>query len=125
MRLAGTINYPSKKKELDGRVVELAEFRNFRSDIKTIQALKKFFPYKTTPEFRINFDDFTQRERIDIENSIRQIKAGNNWHDNMIRVVASLVARGRTDYEIHQALSDITLSGYTLDDTTREVNVAI
>ena len=125
MRLAGTVNYPNKKKELDGRVVELSEFKNFRSDIKTIQALKKFFPYKTHPEFRINFDDFTQRERIDTENSIRQIKAGNNWHDNMIRVVASLVARGRTDYEIHQALSDITLSGYTLDDTTREINVAI
>lgn len=125
MRLAGSINYPNKKKELDGRVVELAEYKNFRSEIKTIQALKKFFPYKTTQEFRINLDDFSQRERIDIENSIRQIKAGNDWHNNMIRVVASLVARGRTDYEIHQALSDITLAGYTIDDTTREVNIAI
>jgi len=125
MRLAGTINYPSKNKQINGRVTELSEYRNFRSDIRSIQTLKKVFPYQTTPEFRINLDDLTTRERLDIENTIRRIKSGDQWHDNMIRVVASLVARGRQDHEIHSALSDITLQGYSQSDTDREVTKAI
>ena len=125
MRLAGTVNYPTPHKIEKGRIEELAEYRSMRSDIKTVQTLKKHFPYNTDKTFHINLDDLSQREKLDIEQSLTRIKSGENWHDNMIRVVASLVARGRADHEIHAVLSDITLSGYSYADTIKEVDKAI
>jgi len=125
LRLAGTVSYPDTRKKNKGRVVEVTEFRNYRTEKKSVKQLRKVFPSKTETAFRINLDDMTQRERLDIEDSLRRIRAGDGWHDNMIRVVASLVSRGRTDQEIHTILSDITLSGYTLADTVREVDKAI
>ena len=125
LRVAGTVSYPDAKKRSRGRVEEVTEFRNYRIDKKSIKELKKVFPSKTESIFRINLDDMTQRDRLDIEDALRKIRAGDNWHDNMIRVVASLVAKGRSDQEIHSILSDITLQGYTLSDTIKEVDKAI
>ena len=125
MRLAGTVNYPTPKKIEKGRIEELAEYRTMRSDIKTVEGLQKAFRYNSNQQFHINLDDLSQREKLDIEQTIAKIKAGNDWHDNMIRVVASLVAKGRADHEIHAVLSDITLSGYTSADTIKEIDVAI
>jgi hypothetical protein len=53
------------------------------------------------------------------------ILAGNNWHHNIVRLVASYVSRGLTDAEIHALTDRFTLAGYTLDDTRREVQTAI
>lgn len=126
MRLAGTISYPDEKKKARGRVTELTELLKNKGDIKTIEALKKNFPTHSTPEkFEINFMGFSQTERVDIELAIARIRQNIDWHDNMIKVVASLVSRGRNDDEIHQALTGITQSGYTFEQTVREIDKAI
>ena len=126
LRLSGTINYPTKNKQIKGRVVEISKFTNYRSDIKTVETLKKFFPYQSTSQnFAVNLGDMSAGQRLDIQQSLNQIRSGVDWHDNMIRVVGSLVAQGCTDKEIHMALFNITLPGYSQADTDKEVDIAI
>lgn len=43
----------------------------------------------------------------------------------MIRVVASLVARNKSDAEIHDILTGITQVGYTIEQTMKEIDGAI
>ena len=45
---------------------------------------------------------------------------GDNWHPNVLRVVASLVAEGKTDEEILTSAEYFTLSGYTVEQTQQE-----
>lgn len=54
-----------------------------------------------------------------------EILRDNNWHNNMIRNVASLVSEGKSDEEIHSITDAYTLPGYTLQDTRVEVQKAI
>jgi hypothetical protein len=53
------------------------------------------------------------------------IMAGNNWHHNVVRLVASYVSRGLTDAEIHALTDRFTMAGYTIEDTRLEVQTAI
>jgi hypothetical protein len=53
------------------------------------------------------------------------IMAGNNWHHNVVRLVASYVSRGLTDGEIHALTDRFTMAGYTTEDTRQEVQTAI
>ena len=46
---------------------------------------------------------------------------GENWHDNVLRLVASWVATGQTDYEILTKAEHYTLSGYTVDQTKDDI----
>jgi len=50
---------------------------------------------------------------------------GENWHDNLLRLVASWVATGQTDYEIQTKAAHYTLSGYTVDQTKDEIQIMI
>ena len=45
---------------------------------------------------------------------------GDNWHLNMLRVIASLVAEGKTDEEILTLAEYFTLLGYTVEQTRQE-----
>ncbi len=45
---------------------------------------------------------------------------GDNWHLNILRVIASLVAEGKTDEEILTLAEHFTLSGYTVEQTRQE-----
>ena len=126
MRLAGSVSYPDAAKKAKGRVTELTELLKNKRVLKTTQALKTNFPtHSTLDKFQINFQGYTQNDRIDIQNSINHIRQNIDWHDNMIKVVASMVTRGRQDYEIHQALVGITQPGYTNEQTTKEIDIAI
>jgi hypothetical protein len=55
----------------------------------------------------------------------QDVMAGNNWHHNVVRLVASYVSKGLTDTEIHAITDNFTLSGYTVDETRDEVQKAI
>lgn len=43
------------------------------------------------------------------------------WHNNIRDLVASLVAKGLTDDEIHLLDAGMTMTGFTIEDTSREV----
>jgi hypothetical protein len=48
-----------------------------------------------------------------------------DWHNAVIRLVASYVGKGLSDDEIHALTQPLTLSGYTGQDTAQEVQTAI
>jgi hypothetical protein len=47
--------------------------------------------------------------------------SGDQWHSNMLRLVASWVSRGLNDTEIHTLAVPHTLIGYTVRQTQQEV----
>ena len=47
---------------------------------------------------------------------------GINWHNNVLRLVAHMVACGATDLDIHATTDALTLDGYTVAQTRREVH---
>jgi len=51
--------------------------------------------------------------------------SGDNWHNNLLALVASWVAKGNTDEEIHVLATSHTLAGYTLEQTSAEVQKMI
>ena len=51
--------------------------------------------------------------------------SGNHWHKHMLRQVGSWVAKGNTDQEIHVLAAAHTLPGYTVEQTTVDVQKMI
>ena len=64
-------------------------------------------------------------ETLDRERAAIAAMSGQEWHNSVIRLVASYVAKGLSDGEIHALTDPLTLSGYTVEETRREVQVAI
>ena len=56
---------------------------------------------------------------------ISEIKAGQNWHINTLKLTGRYVQRGLSDAEIHTKTDSVTLPGYTLQDTRIEVQKMI
>lgn len=56
---------------------------------------------------------------------MRLIKSGVDWHNNMIRLTAHWVSRGWSDAEILAACEGLTLPGYTVSQTIKEVQTAV
>ena len=50
---------------------------------------------------------------------------GENWHENLLRLVASWVAKENTDEEIHALAEKFTLPGYTVQQTLKDVQPMI
>ena len=50
---------------------------------------------------------------------------GENWHENVLRLVASWVTKGNTDEEIHALAEKFTLPGYTVQQTLKDVQPMI
>lgn len=141
MRVGGTVSYPDKRKQGRGYVKEVTTLRTEYDDSRepvTLEQMVRVFgeraPARQLPlsqaasptgaRFNIdtggNFSAPLDRERIAI-----QAMDGMEWHNAVIRLVASYVAKGLTDGEIHALTAPLTLAGYTLDDTYREVQTAI
>lgn len=126
MRLGGTINYPDKGKIERGRIVEVTELIEFTGGRKTIEQLKDNFPSQTPIErWSINLGNFSQQERLDIERCMTNIYNNHEWHNNLLSVTSSLVARGQSDAEIHLFLRGITQSGYTQEQTDATIDEMI
>lgn len=62
---------------------------------------------------------------VSVDSCIAHIRAGDHWHDNMLRLVGHWVSRGWSDTEIAAAAEAMTLPGYTAAQTRREVAVMI
>lgn len=64
-------------------------------------------------------------DRLSVDACLRAILAGQEWHNNMIRVVAHWCDRGWTDAEILAAGYSFTLAGWTHEQTRKEIVQAI
>ncbi len=62
---------------------------------------------------------------LSVDACLARIRGGDHWHDNMLRLVGHWVARGWSDAEILAAAEAMTLPGYTIADTRREVGQMI
>ena len=61
---------------------------------------------------------------LDREEALRSMKAGNEWHNNMVRLCASYVYRGLSYGEVLRLLEGVQLPGYTEEETREEIRVA-
>ncbi len=139
LRLGGSIAWPLK----DGRIIERTEFLDFndgRPKAYLAEQIAKAFPpaqpslsaqpditkptgttdaASQTPTLQIGTSN------LSVDACITRIRAGDHWHDNMLRLVGHWVARGWSDAEILSASEAMTLPGYTAEQTRREVAAMI
>lgn len=134
MRIAGTVSYPDEKKRGKGYVEELVtmrtEFNTDRDPVPFERMMRAFPPVKTAPlldqpqtDGGIQID--LGKQAMDRAMAEQAILSGDNWHHNVVRLVASYVSKGLTDAEIHAITDRFTQGNYTVDDTRREVQKAI
>jgi hypothetical protein len=131
MRVAGTISYPNADKQSRGYIQEQVTMRTeFSSDRDPVpfERMMRAFP----PTQRSSASATSTGVQIDLGQQAMDramaeadILQGNNWHHNIVRLVASYVSRGLSDTEIHALTDRLTLPGYTVEDTRREVQQAI
>lgn len=60
-------------------------------------------------------------EPFDISKALSEASQGLNWYDNVLRSVASMVARGYSDAKVHFYTDQATLPGYELAETRKQV----
>lgn len=66
-----------------------------------------------------------QIQKLDRNLTSKAARSGDHWHDNMLRLTGSWVAKGNTDEEIHVLAAAHILPGYTPEKTCREVQKMI
>lgn len=69
--------------------------------------------------------DLAIGSNVSVEACIARIRAGDHWHDNLVRLTGHWIARGWSDAEILTAAEALTLPGYTVAQTRREVAAMI
>lgn len=129
MRVGGTITWPPARKIAKGYVPELCAIRTTYDDERqpvAFDRLLRVFPQKGQPQpGEHHIDIGEERPPLDRERTRIQALSGEEWHNAVIRLVASYVTRGLADDEIHALTDPLTLDGYTIKDTRREVQAAI
>lgn len=143
MRLAGTVNFPAKHKVERGYRVEVVklktEFDEEREPV-TPDEVVAAFPAPSEPQFSAGYDFNADRSPATLKSGettlsamrptrihdlIEACRNGDQWHNNMIRLVAHLAAKGRTSAEILALADHITLPGYQVAQTMREMDTAL
>ena len=128
MRLAGTISWPSDKKLARGYVSEVATLRTWadRELVDSATFARAFGTVEAQQPSGFQFDTGEQyAPSLDRERAAIAAMSGMEWHNNVIRLVASYVSRGLSDAEIIALTEPLTLPGYTVEQTRREVQTAI
>lgn len=127
MRIAGTVSWPNADKQAKGYVPELVTMRTeFSTDREAVpfERMMRAFPAaapKQTDYVQID----TGQQAMDRALAEQKITAGEDWHNNIIRLVASYVSKGLSDTEIHALTDRFTMPGYSVEDTRVEVQQAI
>jgi hypothetical protein len=146
LRLGGSIAWPRKA----GRIIELTELRLFddgRPKEYLPEQIAKAFPpveaaagppqpskSKLTIAPQLSAASSSSiapaepasalqigTTNLSVETCLYRIRAGDHWHDNLVRLTGHWIARGWSDAEIVTAAEALTLNGYTVADTRREV----
>lgn len=136
MRVGGTVAYPNAKKRERGYVQELTIIRTEYDDARapvTLDQMARVFGSATPAQLPLSqqataglrIDTGAQYAPLDRERLAIQALQGMEWHNAVIRLVASYVGKGLSDGEIHALTDPLTLSGYTVEQTRREVQTAI
>ena len=144
LRLGGSIAWPRK----EGRIVERTELTLFddgRPKEYLPEQIAKAFPpvevqapapIATAPELSVTSSpSITPMELImqlqigtsnlSVDACLSRIRAGDQWHNNLVRLTGHWISRGWSDVEILTVAEALTLSGYTVADTRREVEQMI
>lgn len=132
MRLAGTVNFPPQHKVQRGYRVEVVrlktEFDDEREPIGPATIAATFPPVSAEPstnmvnlDLRDGVNTLQAMRPTRLQDLLEACRSGHEWHNNMIRLVAHLAAMGRTSTEILALADHITLSGYTVAQTQREM----
>lgn len=132
MRVGGTVAYPAQHKRDKGYQKFLTtlrtEYPEPRHPVTMDQMSRVFAKVGGTSKSPIDgfrIDTGVMPENLDRDRARIQALEGQEWHNAVIRLVASYVSKGLTDDEIHGLTSPLTLPGYTADQTAQEVQVAI
>lgn len=139
MRLAGTVNYPNDKKMERGYRTELATLKVFDEDERPAVPVGMFVgwcpPAKVQDTPPVNEQKgITTTDTlggaivgngVNVASILQAIRNGDQWHNNMVRLVAHLATRGRTEAEIIGLAASITLPGYSIDQTVKEMRQAL
>jgi len=64
-------------------------------------------------------------KRLDVSKAMADIQANVRWHDNALRLVARLIHDGLTNEEILTRAEEFQCEGYSLEQTTEEIQVMI
>ena len=135
MRIAGLVNYPPQHKLKRGYKVEVVtlktEFSSERPDVLPEQIAAAYPCKNHTVDAHGMLDPqaantlAAMSPGTKIENLIAACQSGQEWHNNMVRLTATQASRGRTNAEIMGLAHAITLPGYSIADTQREMATAL
>jgi hypothetical protein len=128
MRLGGSVAWPVKP----DRIIERTEFLTFddgRPRVYLPGQLARAFPpappespdLDTRRDNRSKLHIGSEFDGVTVDACLATIRAGDHWHDNLVRLTGHWIARGWSDAEILTAADALTLPGYTVDQTRREV----
>ena len=135
MRLAGTVNFPPPHKFERGYRVEVVTLRTEFDDERepvTPDEVAGAFPVTQQGQLSAEIEQLAPPGqttltlgRTQVQDLLNACRAGHEWHNHMIRLVAHLAGKGRATAEIIAMAESITLPGYTVEDTRREMMQAL
>ena len=139
LRLGGSIAWPRK----EGRIIERTELRLLcdgrPAEYLPGQIAKAFPPAEPEPSTPVTSSASPAPQtdgvlsstpsatlpigtsNLSVESCLAHIRTGDHWHDNLVRLTGHWIARGWSDAEIISATEPLTLPGYTVAQTRREV----
>jgi hypothetical protein len=123
MRIGATNTWPSEVKRQRGYVEEIGRWHSY-TEKPLVAAADMARAFRAEPQRHAERSGLwagAESGGVDRDEAARAALSGEEWHNNMIRMVASYVARGLDDAEIHAITDRLTLPGYTVDQTRREV----
>ena len=120
MRVPGTVSYPSGKKRAQGYIDELVVLK-INPNQNPFADISSWFDILPKPAPFAAFYIDRGKKSLDLHALKKAILSGQNWHDNMLRLVGRLVADGLTKEEILDRAEEFTLSGYSVLQTRNEL----
>lgn len=142
LRLGGSVAWPAKP----GRLIERTEFIAFDDGRPRMYLPGQIARAFTPAQFSLapaspspgqssppapsapsaaTLNIGSEFDGIEVEDCLARVRAGDHWHDNLVRLTGHWIARGWSDAEIVAAASSLTLPGWTVDQTVREVTAMI
>jgi hypothetical protein len=131
MRLAGTVNFPPQAKLQKGYKVELTGLRTVFDDERPpvspdlIAAAYPVREHSVQPMGLDGKNTLQAMRRTQVGDLLAACCNGDQWHNNMVKLVAHLASTGRTSAEILALADHITLPGYTVAQTMHDMDQAL